>query len=212
MYKSSCLCCCSNLAPQPSSYLTSTQYHHSRSSSASTIVEVSSMLVPRMSPPSSIGSISSSPGTGPVVAITIAIHSDISPHKAFSLSASPPHDSGVGIPDMFHGTCDDSDDVSICSDDNDDEIDGSLFGDDFSDSDQQQPIFDMDADKLPPGVVARSPSVCFQQQPKSLDPADLTYHHTTKPQPWAVRPLDVYNSHRAQIRAIDDDDNAFYPS
>ncbi|KAJ1898981.1 hypothetical protein LPJ81_004229, partial [Coemansia sp. IMI 209127] len=178
MYKPSCLCCCSNLAPQPTSNPTSTQYHHSRSSSASTIVATLPMLVPRMSQPSSVDSIASSPYTGPAVAI--AIHSNVSPHKGFSLSASLPHDSGVGIPDMFQGARDDLDDVSNCSDD---EIDGSLFGDDFSDDfadDDQQPIFDMDADKLPPGV-ARSPSVCFQ----ALNPADLTYHHTTKPQPWA---------------------------
>ncbi|KAJ2867717.1 hypothetical protein GGI22_000988 [Coemansia erecta] len=204
MYKSSCPCCCSNLAPQPPSNPTSTQYHHSRSSSASTIVATSPMLVPRMSQPSSVDSIASSPYTGPAVAI--AIHSNISPHKGFLLSSSPPHDSGVGIPDMLQSARDVSDDVSNCSDD---EIDGSLFGDDFDDDDQQ-PIFDMDADKLSPGV-ARSPSVRFQVL-KALDPADLTYHHTTKPQPWAVRPLDVYNSHRAQLRAIDDDDNAFYPS
>ncbi|KAJ2089512.1 hypothetical protein IW138_003401 [Coemansia sp. RSA 986] len=159
------------------------------------------MLVPRMSPLSSIGSTTSSPYAGPTVAI--AIHTSISPHKGVSLAASSPRDSGVGFPDMFHGARDDTDDVSNCSDD---EIDESLFGDEFA-YDDQQPIFDMDADKLP--GVARSPAVCFQPL-NSLSPADLTYHHTTKPQPWAVRPLDVYNSHRAQIRAIDDDDNAFY--
>ncbi|KAJ2774394.1 hypothetical protein IWQ57_000836 [Coemansia nantahalensis] len=45
-----------------------------------------------------------------------------------------------------------------------------------------------------------------------LDPASLGYASKGKPQPWAVRPMDLYDSLRAQIRAIDDDDNEFYPA
>ncbi|KAJ1898305.1 hypothetical protein LPJ66_002834 [Kickxella alabastrina] len=38
----------------------------------------------------------------------------------------------------------------------------------------------------------------------------LSYRQLTRPEPWAVRPMNYYNLHKAQIRAIDDDDNEFY--
>ncbi|KAJ2356456.1 hypothetical protein IWW50_001124 [Coemansia erecta] len=62
-------------------------------------------------------------------------------------------------------------------------------------------MFDMDSDwsQRTPGHPA-------------LDRAALSYGHTGKPQPWAVRRMSQYDSLQAQIRAIDDDDNEFYPS
>ncbi|KAJ2608809.1 hypothetical protein H4S08_004309 [Coemansia sp. RSA 1365] len=53
-----------------------------------------------------------------------------------------------------------------------------------------------------------------QQSPASaaLVSNALAYGSTGKPQPWAIRPMGVYDSLRAQIRAIDDDDDEFYSS
>ncbi|KAJ1808539.1 hypothetical protein LPJ77_002276 [Coemansia sp. RSA 2523] len=61
-------------------------------------------------------------------------------------------------------------------------------------------MFDMDSD-----WTQRS------SQSPALDRAALSYGHTGKPQPWAVRRMSQYDSLQAQIRAIDDDDNEFYP-
>ncbi|KAJ1818058.1 hypothetical protein GGH91_003751 [Coemansia sp. RSA 2671] len=60
-------------------------------------------------------------------------------------------------------------------------------------------LFDMDADR------SHYPSMA-----QALDPKALSYRHMGKPEPWAVRPTELFNAHRAQIRAIDDDDNEFY--
>ncbi|KAJ1653343.1 hypothetical protein GGF38_005161 [Coemansia sp. RSA 25] len=60
-------------------------------------------------------------------------------------------------------------------------------------------LFDMDADR----------SQC-PLMPQALDPKALTYRHMGKPEPWAVRPMELFNAHRAQLRALDDDDNEFY--
>ncbi|KAJ1919368.1 hypothetical protein GGI09_005578 [Coemansia sp. S100] len=60
-------------------------------------------------------------------------------------------------------------------------------------------LFDMDADR------SQYPSM-----PQTLDPKSLSYRHMGKPEPWAVRPTELFNAHRAQVRAIDDDDNEFY--
>ncbi|KAJ1727036.1 hypothetical protein LPJ61_004801 [Coemansia biformis] len=65
----------------------------------------------------------------------------------------------------------------------------------------QTGVFDMESD-WPERLAGSS----------ALDPAALAYASMGKPQPWTVRPMDLYDSLRAQIRAIDDDDNEFYPS
>ncbi|KAJ1831055.1 hypothetical protein LPJ63_004542 [Coemansia sp. RSA 2711] len=61
-------------------------------------------------------------------------------------------------------------------------------------------MFDMDAEAAP------------REQRPALDRAALSYAHTGKPQPWTVRRASLYDSLQAQIRAIDDDDNEFYPA
>ncbi|KAJ2485715.1 hypothetical protein EV174_001541 [Coemansia sp. RSA 2320] len=60
-------------------------------------------------------------------------------------------------------------------------------------------LFDMDADRS-------------QRLPMSqpLDPKALTYRHMGKPEPWTVRPMECFNAHQAQVKAIDEDDNEFY--
>ncbi|KAJ2745639.1 hypothetical protein GGI20_002022 [Coemansia sp. BCRC 34301] len=60
-------------------------------------------------------------------------------------------------------------------------------------------LFDMDADR----------SQC-PLMPQALDPKALAYRHMGKPEPWAVRPTELFNAHRAQLRALDDDDNEYY--
>ncbi|KAJ2656970.1 hypothetical protein IWW48_004742 [Coemansia sp. RSA 1200] len=225
MYKSKCLCCNStNSAPQSVSQfpkLTSLphsrqphrhnhSHRHSRSSSETTIVATSPMLVPRMSRPSTGDSIASSPSMGPTAGI--AIHCSSLTGKEFMLSGSPFPDSGASM--FEEGDSDDDSDSTADSDEID--VPMSECGDDdgvFADTEHHQTIFDMDTSEKHHQMVSpaiRSP-FAGARPPVSLNPDDLAYHHTTKPQPWTVRPLDVYNSHRAQIRAIDDGDNAFYP-
>ncbi|KAJ2065297.1 hypothetical protein GGI17_000349 [Coemansia sp. S146] len=60
-------------------------------------------------------------------------------------------------------------------------------------------LFDMDADRSQ-----------YPAMPQTLDPKALSYRNMGKPEPWAVRPTELFNAHRAQVRAIDDDDNEFY--
>ncbi|KAJ2897941.1 hypothetical protein GGI21_004899 [Coemansia aciculifera] len=60
-------------------------------------------------------------------------------------------------------------------------------------------LFDMDADRSQ-----------YPPMPQALDPKALAYRHMGKPEPWAVRPMELFNAHRAQLRALDDDDNEFY--
>ncbi|KAJ2523557.1 hypothetical protein GGI11_001431 [Coemansia sp. RSA 2049] len=231
MYKSKCLCCNSTNSAsqsasqfpkltslphgrQPHRHHHSSSHRHSRSSSETTIVATSPMLVPRMSRPSTGDSIASSPSMGP--AAGIAIHCGSLTGKEFMLGGLPFRDSGASMfeeeadSDDGSGSAADSDEIDVpmseCGDDGDDGV--------FAASEQLQTIFDMDAlEKHHHQIVSpeiRSP-FAGARAPVSLNPDDLAYHHTTKPQPWTVRPLDVYNSHRAQIRAIDDGDNAFYP-
>ncbi|KAJ2812357.1 hypothetical protein GGI24_006685 [Coemansia furcata] len=85
-------------------------------------------------------------------------------------------------------------------DDNDDDDEYSLPTpvSELEDRDDEC-LFDMDADR------SQYPSM-----PQALDPKALSYRHMGKPEPWAVRPMELFNAHRAQVRAIDDDDDEFY--
>ncbi|KAJ1991404.1 hypothetical protein GGI25_001722 [Coemansia spiralis] len=200
MYKPSCFAfsdnnnsCCLVLPPASTSP-SSPCYHRSRSSSVSTVVAVSPMCIPHPSPSSFASSIDCytaavSPTGGPAAAI--AIHPHTTPLKP---RATSPCDS------VISGMLNDN----VGCADSDDGMDDPLT----DNEDFDEPIFDMDSEKSPPHL--KSPP-CSQPS-RSLNPADLTYRHIGKPQPWAVRPIGVYDSHRAQIQAIDDDDNEFYLS
>ncbi|KAI7821489.1 hypothetical protein BX661DRAFT_200723 [Kickxella alabastrina] len=84
--------------------------------------------------------------------------------------------------------------------------------DEFSDSyiaslpSWEDGIFEMDSEV--PQKFELSSSVIL---PKiDIRKSVLSYRQVTRPEPWAVRPMNYYNLDKAQIRAIDDDDNEFY--
>ncbi|PIA14334.1 hypothetical protein COEREDRAFT_82848, partial [Coemansia reversa NRRL 1564] len=186
---------------QPVNY-TSRTAQHSRSSSTSTVVEdmISPLAAVRSQSPPATAVTADSPSlaTGPRISIKPLLTAPCSPVlqlKGGSLTPClSPHNDNMLDYHAGHSESDvgSSPDEAFLTD---------LQMQSSEDDDEDSCVFDMDSD-------------WSQQSPASqaLVSNALAYGSTGKPQPWAIRPMGVYDSLRAQIRAIDDDDDEFYSS
>ncbi|KAJ2081844.1 hypothetical protein H4R24_002051 [Coemansia sp. RSA 988] len=175
---------------------TSRTTQHSRSSSTSTVVDMYSTFA-EVHPQSTPAVPAPSPSLASVPRISIkppptAPCSPVIQTKGGSLTPClSPHRDSVLDYQMTH-----SDSEGLGSNPE------SLLEDlESSEDDGESCVFDMDSD-------------WSQHSPASpaLVATALAYGSTGKPQPWTIRPMGIYDSVRAQIRAIDDDDDEYYPS
>ncbi|KAJ2796791.1 hypothetical protein H4R20_005416 [Coemansia guatemalensis] len=183
-------------------YYTPRSTQHSRSSSTSTVVDMISpfdAVRPQSPPATAVAAPSPSLATGPRISIKpppTAPCSPVTQFKGGSLTPclSPRRDSVLD----YQPAHSDSEAIGPSPDKG---LLEDLEHQSSEDDDEESCVFDMDSD---------------WSQHSSSSPAlvstALAYGSTGKPKPWAIRPMGIYDSVRAQIRAIDDDDDEYYPS